>query len=288
MSCILSAFADESGKSTEEQIDALKRNKISHVDLRNVDGFNIVDVTPEHAEQVREKLDAAGLRAGMFGSPIGKIDIADDVKKDLDRLQNLGKISGILGCNAVRIFSYYNAGNAPEETWRQESLRRLRLLRDLAQDLGLVLYHENERHIFGDPCKRVLALADALHDGKTFRLIFDFDNYQQSGDDVWDNWTKLSNRTDAFHLKDSDKQNQHVPIGEGNGQARKILEAALKQGWKGPLSLEPHLARSPAVMATGPSGQANVKLKDMTPPQCFDVAAQTAHRLFKDIGAKVI
>ena len=124
-------------------------------------------------------------------------------------------------------------------------------------DLGLVLYHENERHIFGDRLPGVKVIADELRGGSgdgPFRIIFDFDNFNQTGDDVWRNWLELRDQTDGFHVKDSDPNNQHVPAGRGVGKIREILSDALGRGWQGPLTLEPHLAHSAAVLATGPHG----------------------------------
>ncbi len=289
MSWTLSAFADESAGDTDGQIKALKEAGISHIDPRNVDGHNISALPEELAKAVAEKYKAAGISVGMFGSPIGKITLLDDMQEDLDRLKHLAKLAPIFDCNQVRIFSYYTGeGNdISAAEFEKESISRLKELKSLAADLGMVLFHENERHIFGDTCKQVEAIADALHDGKTFKLIFDFDNYNQSGDDVWANWERLRSRTDAFHLKDSDENNMHVPIGQGAGHAKKILKDAQDRGWSGQLSLEPHLKRSEAVMATGPSGVANQALKDMSAEEVFQVAAATAKELLSEVGATV-
>ena len=92
---------------------------------------------------------------------IEKIDIEDDFQIDMGKLRQLGELAPILGCNAVRIFSYYNRENRPADRWRAESLDRLRRLRDLAGEVGLVLYHENESGIYGDACERVLVILNS-------------------------------------------------------------------------------------------------------------------------------
>lgn len=279
----LSAFADEAGLTIEEQIAAIQRAGLTHIDVRNLGEYNVSNLPLDIAKDAAKKLSDVYIKVGMLGSPLGKIDIADDFSTDIDRLRHVAEIAPIFDCNAVRIFSYYNKENRPAEEWKNESLRRLGALKDEAEKLGLVLYHENERHIFGDRCPEILEIINALRDGKTFRTIFDFDNYNQSGDDVWENWQKLKDVTDAFHLKDSTKENQHVPIGQGAGRAREILTAAAKNGWNGPISLEPHLAHSDAVMATGPSGEANQEFKNLSPADCFQIAAEIAQNLLKDV-----
>lgn len=286
MSWILSAFADEAADACTEQIAALQRAGLRHIDIRGMDGYNISAMPVEHAHQVRQQLDAAGIKVNMFGSPLGKIDITDDIQVDLDKLERLAELAPVLGCNAVRIFSYYNREERPKEQWRKASLDRLRQLRDLAEARGLVLYHENERHIFGDYCEDVLAIAAALRDGAdgAFRLIFDFDNYNQSREDVWQNWLRLREVTDGFHLKDS-QDTQHVPVGQGGGRVQEILTDALQRGWQGPLTVEPHLSHSAAVVATGASGLANQQYSTMPLPDSFHAACQAATQLLHAIGA---
>lgn len=282
----LSAFTDEAGDSCEAQIAAAQENGLARLDLRGMDGFNCTTMPIEHAKSVAEKLKAANLEVGMFGSPLGKIDIADSMNIDLQKLEHLAELSPILGCQSVRIFSYYNKENRPHDFWQIESLSRLSLLQKRAKELGLVLYHENERHIYGDLCEDVLQIAQ-LRDGKSFKMIFDFDNYNQSGEDVWENWIKLREHTDAVHLKDSTESHEHVPAGQGNGRIREILTDAKARGWEGPVIVEPHLSHSGAVAATGPGGVANQAFGAMAPHESFKVALDAAHALLKEIGAAV-
>jgi len=182
----------------------------------------------------------------------------------------------------VRIFSYYNKAGVAMDQWQAGSIERLSHLRDMAEQLGLVLYHENERFIFGDRLEQVQVLAKQLR-GDHFKLIFDFDNYQQSGDDVWKNWQALKDLTDAFHLKDSTKDNVHVPIGKGDTRLVDILADALSRDFQGPISLEPHLQHSAAVMATGPHGEANQAYADMDSADVFHIAAVAATELLDQL-----
>jgi sugar phosphate isomerase/epimerase len=286
MSWKISAFADEAGSDIDQQIKSLKKAGYHYIDPRSVGSHNITELPLDIARDVQAKLASANITVNMYGSPIGKIDIADDLQIDLNKLTHLAKLSDIFGCKAVRMFSYYNKQNQSRDAWRTQSLDRLGKLSDRAKELGLVLYHENERHIWGDTLEQVKTIVPLRNDH--FKLIFDFDNYNQSGDDVWQNWLALRDVTDAIHLKDSDTHNQHTPVGQGNGQVEKILADAVARGWQGPLTLEPHLKHSGAVAATGPSGQANQSYKDMTAPECFDIAASAATALLAKIKAPAV
>lgn len=283
----LSAFSDEAGNTIEDQIQATQQAGLAFLDLRGVDGFNIAALPIENAQAIKRKLDAAGLQVQMLGSPLGKIDIAEDFEPEAEKLRHLSRVGDILGCPNVRIFSYYNKANASHAAWKDESLKRLSLLRGIARQEGLVLYHENERHIFGDLGSDVLAIGRELRDETSFKLIFDFDNFNQSGEDVWATWQVLAGLTDGFHLKDSTGDNQHVPVGQGNGRVREILEDAVARGWSGPVAVEPHLQHSKAVMATGPSGQSNQAFAEMSANEAFQVACSVARRLLEEVGAPV-
>ena len=72
------AFADEANNMIDGQIAAMRRNSLAGLEIRNVDGVNISDITADKAKEVRKKLDDAGFITWSVGSPIGKIDIEKD------------------------------------------------------------------------------------------------------------------------------------------------------------------------------------------------------------------
>lgn len=291
---VLSAFADEASGPIDGQITALKRCGFKHIDPRGVNGHNISALPLDVAKETRAKLDAAGITVNMLGSPLGKIDISDPFATDLAKLEHLAAVGDILGCKAVRIFSYYNKKNVVLEEWRKEAFSRLRQLLNRANQLGMVLYHENESHIYGDPVYRNVEIAKEFRGaGATapegsLRMIFDFGNYLNADENAWDAWVALRDYHDAFHLKELDAKKQHVPIGTGIGQTQRILGDALARGWKGSLSLEPHLAHSPAVLATGPTGIANQSLASLPTAEVFHIAAEAAKLLMTQVKASVI
>jgi len=282
----LSGFADEAGLALDDQIAATRAGGLSYLDLRGLGEHTIVNLPQDAARQSQQMLSDAGIAVNMFGSPVGKIDIADDFESQRQKLEHLGRMAEIFDCREVRVFSYFNREQVALETWQQRSIERLAALRDHARRLGLRLWCENERYIFGDRCGEVLKLANELYDPDAFQFIFDFDNFNQSGDDCWENWQRLKPYIGAFHLKESTADGTHVPVGEGAGQNEAVLRDALASGWEGSLSLEPHLAHSEAVMATGPHGQANQAMSDMSLKDAYVYAARAAQQLFERIGAR--
>ncbi|GAB4192088.1 MAG: sugar phosphate isomerase/epimerase [Phycisphaeraceae bacterium] len=282
MHWILSAFTDEAGESSEEQVTACQRTGLKYLDLRHVDGHNITALPVSAALELARYLDMAGVTVHMYGSPIGKIDITEDFQTDLDRLEHLARMRDVFGANAVRIFSYYNRTVKDKQTWRRESLDRLKRLRDRAGQLGLVLYHENESEIFGDHPEDVALIAE-LREPETFRLIYDFANYLRTSVPPMTCWEMFRDRTDCFHFKDQRRDGQHVPMGQGDTEAEAIIRDAISRGWSGSCVVEPHLTHSEAVVATGVHGTGDASLASLSPADSFAVAVKAAKDLIHTI-----
>ncbi len=281
----LSAFADEAGGTTQEQIAACLKAGLTHIDPRNVDGHNITELPLNLAKEVARQYEAAGIRVHMYGSPIGKIDITDDLAIDIKKLEHLAALKDIFGATDVRIFSYYNKTGLDKARWQQESIDRLKRLRDRAGDLGMVLFHENESEIFGDHPDDVAKIAE-LRDGQTFKLIYDFANYLRTNATPEQCWAAFKDTTDCFHLKDQKHNNQHVPIGTGDTDAPAILKDAVDAGWQGPCVVEPHLTHSDAVIATGVHGTGDVSLSNLSAAESFHIAVEAARQLLNSVGAE--
>ena len=74
----LAAFADESSPLLSGQIDALIRNGFQHLEIRNIEGKNISDLTLAEAKEYAARLGDNGLSVRSLGSPIGKINVDGD------------------------------------------------------------------------------------------------------------------------------------------------------------------------------------------------------------------
>ena len=75
------------------------------------------------------------------------------------------------------------------------------------------------------------------------RSAFDFANFVQAGERPRDNWPLLKPYTAHIHVKDAVMANGSiVPDGQGDGDIGPILADAYESGYRGFLTLEPHLA----------------------------------------------
>jgi sugar phosphate isomerase/epimerase len=228
----LCAFADESDSSLLGQIDALKRNGISLLEIRVVDGENIFNVSLEKAQEIYKTLTENNIKVWSIGSPVGKVFMEADFEEYLPKVERLFKIANILHTDKIRIFSFFNAYDKKEEVFN-----RLQRMVDLAKSYGVELYHENEKDIYGDSVERTVEILDNV---KGIKCIYDPANFIQYGATADYSLSRLHHRADYFHIKDVVAETgELVPAGEGSGNIDKLVADITIDTV---LTLEPHLA----------------------------------------------
>lgn len=228
----LCAFADESDSSLLGQIDALKRNGISLLEIRVVDGENIFNVSLEKAQEIYKTLSENDIKVWSIGSPVGKVFMEADFEEYLPKVERLFKIANILHTDKIRIFSFFNAYDKKEEVFS-----RLQRMVDLAKSYGVELYHENEKDIYGDSVERTVEILDNV---KGIKCIYDPANFIQYGVTADYSLSALHHRADYFHIKDVIADTgELVPAGEGSGNIDKLVADITIDTV---LTLEPHLA----------------------------------------------
>lgn len=240
----LSAFADEIGPDIDEQIQVCRANGVTHFELRSVGGVNVLDLRGEQRDTVRQKLRDAGIGVACIGSPIGKVAIDKPWNEHFDRFKVAVEQAQFFDATMIRLFSYYPAGGEGKgdvSIHREEVLRRFSEKVNFIRDLPLTLVHENEKGIYGDIGRRCLDLMQAINSPK-LRTAFDFANFVQCGEKPLDNWAMLKPYTSHIHVKDALLAGgKVVPAGQGDGQLEPILVDAYRGGYRGFVSLEPHL-----------------------------------------------
>ena len=140
---VISGFADEYSPSFSEQLSALDRLGVSHIELRGIDGINVSDLTGGKLREVKEGLSSAGIAVSSIGSPIGKIDIKDDFPRHMDKLKRTLEIQKELSAPYIRIFSFYLPKGADPAEYRNEVMDRLCAMVEEAKGWDSVLLHEN-------------------------------------------------------------------------------------------------------------------------------------------------
>ena len=232
------AFADEASPNIDEQITALKRNGLNGLEIRNVDGVNVSNITLEKAKEVKRKLQENGLVTWSIGSPIGKIDIEkDDWGAHTEKFRLTLETAKILGAENIRLFSFFMPKDKNPADYKEEVINRLGTFLDLAKGTGITLCHENEKGIYGDIPERCLEIHKALPELKG---IFDPANYVQCGADTLKAWDMLKSYIYYMHIKDAKLDGTVVPAGMGDGNVEKVVKNFIQKGGNS-FTIEPHL-----------------------------------------------
>ena len=228
----LCAFADEYSNNLDEQINALHKNEINLIELRNVDGINVTDLTEKQAENTRMRLQKAEIAVWSVGSALGKTDINTDYEKYLEKVEKVCRNANILGTKRIRVFSFFNAYEK-----RGEVINLLSRMVEIAERYHVTLCHENEKEIYGDTVDRVLDLYRSV---KELSLVYDPANFVQCGQDIGYALEKLYSITEYFHCKDViAATGELVPAGEGDGGIEKLFNMIDRDTV---ITVEPHLA----------------------------------------------
>lgn len=237
----LSGFADEIDGALSAQVSGLKGLGMSFVEMRGVDGKNLIAHTDEKVKEIKKILDGEGIKLSALGSPLGKIGIKDNFAPHMEEFKRAIEIAHMMECPRIRMFSFYIPEGEEAKEYEGAVLERLGSFTDYAKANDALLLHENEKGIFGENAARCRKLMDEFY-GDNFKCIFDFANFVQCGQDTLEAYEMLKPYIAYIHVKDAKMSDGSVvPVGYGDGNVAGILKDLYASGFDGFLSLEPHL-----------------------------------------------
>jgi sugar phosphate isomerase/epimerase len=268
----VAAFADEISPDVDEQIRVCMANGVTHFELRGVANRNVLDFDRELRQTVKKKLAAVGMGVASIGSPIGKTRIDEPFAGAMERFKIAVDCAEFFDAPMIRLFSFYPPKDGEDmRPHRDEVLRRMSAFAEYVKDRPVTLVHENEKHIYGEKRAECLDLMQSVNSPK-LRSAFDFANFVQAGEKPGDNWPALRPFVTHIHIKDARlSDGKVVPAGMGDGGIGPILADAYAHGYRGFVSLEPHLAA--AGQFSGFSG-----------PKLFGVAADALKAVCRENG----
>ncbi len=239
----LSAFADEVSQDLDEQIAIMQKEGVGNIELRAVDGKNVLKLTPQEVKTVKRTCSAAGIGFSAVGSPLGKFPLDGDFKQQLDDTKRAVEYAHILKAPYIRMFSFHIPKGDNPADHRSQVMDWLSAMIAEAEAGNVIMAHENEKGIYGDTGARCLDLMQSLK-SPAFTGIFDFANFVQCGEQPYqDCWQQLKPYITYFHIKDALLESGKVtPAGQGDGDIEKILGEAYADGFENFLTLEPHLS----------------------------------------------
>lgn len=243
-------FADEAEKNIDGQIATLKEAGWSAIELRLIDGKNVVDLTDDEWARTRDRLKSEGIEIVGLGGQIGNWarPITSDFQVDIDELKRVGPRMREAGTKYLRIMSYPNPEDAPlpRDEWKAKTVERLKELCTIAEAEGVILGHENCAG-YGETAEGFLELVEAVG-SPALKLIFDTGNNTLHDNDnqaSWDYYKACRDHIDHVHIKSARPNPEggdwitcHV---DEDPVQRRILQDLEETGYDGWLSIEPHL-----------------------------------------------
>jgi sugar phosphate isomerase/epimerase len=255
---IFTGIGDEAANSLDGQIRAVKELGWSHIEMRGVEvpGFskaNFHDIPDAAFDFAVRKLEDTGISVYCFGSTIMNWSKTTndpfeptlaEVKRAIPRMQRLGT-------KYVRIMSF----KPGDDDYRipAEVFRRVKDVTNRFLDSGLQPVHENCMNYGGMSWKHGLELLEKC---PGLKWVFDTANPILNPDrskskpwprqDAWEFWEHIRDHVVHIHIKDAtwnpgkNDADYNWP-GEGQGRVRDIIADARARGYKGALSLEPHM-----------------------------------------------
>ena len=104
---LISGFADEIAQDLTTQLESLKKLNMQYMEMRGVDGNNLIYHTPEKVQEIKKRLDDAGISLSAIGSPLGKIGIDEEFTPHFEDFKRAVDIAHKVETKNIRMFSFY-------------------------------------------------------------------------------------------------------------------------------------------------------------------------------------
>lgn len=281
---ILSGFADEINSDLSIQLKELRRNNISCIEIRGVNGRNVIEHSTSEIKDFKKQLDDAGISVSALGSPIGKIKITDPFEQHLDKFKHTLELAEHLGTKNIRMFSFFIPEGESPDLYRDEVLERWQAFVSEAKGTGMILAHENEKGIYGDNAERCLDIIQSIN-VPIVKAVFDPANFIQCDVETYPKaYELLKPHIEYMHIKDALFGNgKVVPAGLGDGKIPEILRDLFNtQDRDIVLSLEPHLGSFEGLASLETS--IDISNMEESGPGKFEIAVQALRNILKQLG----
>ena len=238
----LSGFSDEISPDFETQCALVAELGLTHLELRSAWGVNVLDLDAEQLAMAGKILAAHELSVSSIGSPIGKIFVDEDFEPHLERMRHAAEVAHVFDAPYIRIFSFFiREGDNPDDH-RDEVLRRMRALTDVAEQADVILLHENEKEIYGDIPRRCVDIVESVG-SPHLKVAWDAANFVQVGVRPFtEGYDLLRPHLEYMQIKDALlATGEVVTSGSGDGELVETVRALRADGFDGFFSLEPHL-----------------------------------------------
>lgn len=236
----ISVITDEIDSRLDRALDVCTELGIDAVELRTIDGVQIVDHDPGALSAMRRLLDERGFRVSAIASPFLKCD-PDELHEEVH--ERALQAATLLRAPVVRAFSYWRQAEPQSVLPRLGDTLRHAAAR--ARDADLVLALENEHECNVATGAEVSAALDAAS-SPDLRLIWDPGNAAMLDPSAFTGLgglEPLADRVAHVHLKDVSASGSWTRIGDGIIDFRALVHFLADTAYEGFVSFETHYQR---------------------------------------------
>jgi sugar phosphate isomerase/epimerase len=253
----LGVLTDEVSANLTEALEWTAAQGLTHVEIRMVDGINVVNLTDEQVERVLFEVEKRGLFVSAIASPLFKCSLdpsrpaasgdtfgqaEEDVAAHMDKLRRTIKIAKKLKTSRIRIFSFWR--ELDPGRCETEIVRHLKNAAAVAANENMLLLLENEPSCNGGYASEVANLARQV-DSPAMKVLWDPGNEEYGGRQSFpEGYGKVKEFVSHVHLKDAwigeNGRPRCVPIGSGRVPVIEQIQALEAGGYRGFYTIETH------------------------------------------------
>jgi len=236
----LSVITDEIDPGLDRALDVCEELAIDAVELRFLDGIQVVDLGIGDLNAVRATLDRRGFTVSAIASPFMKCDRGQPQDDVLERTLRTARI---LGAPIVRAFAYWREADPTAAIAAAGDA--LREAADHAKTAGATLALENEHECNVATSSEARAALDAAA-SPHLRLIWDPGNAAMLDPAAFRGLGGLEDIREQVahvHVKDVSAAGEWTRIGDGIVDFAALLHHLDETGYEGFVSFETHYQR---------------------------------------------
>ena len=239
----LSVITDEIDARLGPALDVCAELGIRAVELRTVDGIQIVDHSSAALRAMRAELDSRGFHVCAIASPFLKCDRGDDPDAQERVHERALEAASVLSAPVVRAFSYWREPDPSAAFAELGSALRRAAARASEAGVTLALENEHECNVAtSNEARASLAAADS----SGLRLIWDPGNAAMLDPASFSGLGGLETIDDRIahvHLKDVSASGEWTTVGSGVVDFAALLRHLAGMRYDGYLSFETHYQR---------------------------------------------
>lgn len=241
----IGVITDEISSDICKAVKVAKDLGLGCVELREVWGKNVKDLTDGDIRRIRRILRVADLEVVCIASPFFKCSIAneEEIREHFRLLRRVVEIAKLFDTELVRAFAFWKVGSL-DRFWG-EIVEKLCEAVDLCRSEAVTLALENEHATFvgtGHEARRVVEAVGS----ENLRVTWDPGNAFCAGEPPYpDGYREIRDHMVHMHVKDAvldTRVGKHrfVAVGAGEIDYEGQLKALLDDGYEGCISIETH------------------------------------------------